>query len=278
MKKISEREYKYSVVIKELVKRYIMRKQQRNLNAGVTEDDLNEIKQDIAGFRFELLEIFKNNQFKVDVLKQSNTKRKRGKLNLEKAMNKNMFKEPENKQNFFETMPFKKLNQSDAELSLLKKSYQQSVLNATLEAQSRSTNIENQSITHVHETSKHKGKVQIVDPISDNAPAMFKIAMKLKRLTEDKLLKKQGSLESKTSQELNHELKSCIKKKNEELKKSPSEKKLLSNNNNNLNEEGEKNGNFDYSIIYLFLKLILFILKHQKQHMMKFLRLTSLPL
>lgn len=51
MKKISEREYKYHVVIKELVKRYIMRKQQRDLNAGVTEDDLNEIKQDIAGFR-----------------------------------------------------------------------------------------------------------------------------------------------------------------------------------------------------------------------------------
>ena len=51
MKKISEREYKYQVVIKELVKRYIMKKQQRDLNAGVTEDDLNEIKQDISGLR-----------------------------------------------------------------------------------------------------------------------------------------------------------------------------------------------------------------------------------
>jgi transient receptor potential cation channel subfamily C protein 4 len=51
MKKISEREYKYQAVIKELVKRYIMRKQQRDLNAGVTEDDLNEIKQDISGLR-----------------------------------------------------------------------------------------------------------------------------------------------------------------------------------------------------------------------------------
>ena len=67
VKKISEREYKYSTVIKELVKRYIMRKQQRDLNAGVTEDDLNEIKQDISSLRFELLEIFKSNQFKVDV-------------------------------------------------------------------------------------------------------------------------------------------------------------------------------------------------------------------
>lgn len=71
MKKISEREYKYQAVMKELVKRYIMRKQQRDLNAGVTEDDLNEIKQDISSLRFELLEILKNNQFKVDVLKQN---------------------------------------------------------------------------------------------------------------------------------------------------------------------------------------------------------------
>jgi hypothetical protein len=53
--------------VKELVKRYIMRKQQRDLNAGVTEDDLNEIKQDISGLRFELLEIFKKNDYRVDI-------------------------------------------------------------------------------------------------------------------------------------------------------------------------------------------------------------------
>lgn len=76
MRKISEREYKYQSVIKEIVKRYIMRKQQRDLNAGVTEDDLNEIKQDISSLRFELLEIFKNNKFKVDVLKQNPSKLK----------------------------------------------------------------------------------------------------------------------------------------------------------------------------------------------------------
>ena len=51
MKKISEREFKYQTVIKDVTKRYIMRKQQRDLNAGVTEDDLNEIKQDISGLR-----------------------------------------------------------------------------------------------------------------------------------------------------------------------------------------------------------------------------------
>lgn len=44
-----------------------MRKQQRDMNAGVTEDDLNEIKQDISGLRFELLEIFKKNDYRVDI-------------------------------------------------------------------------------------------------------------------------------------------------------------------------------------------------------------------
>ena len=58
VKKISEREYKYQAVVKELVKRYIMRKQQRDLNAGVTNDDLNEIKQDISAFRSQILGIF----------------------------------------------------------------------------------------------------------------------------------------------------------------------------------------------------------------------------
>ena len=60
MKKISEREFKYQAVVKELVKRYIMRKQQRDLNAGVTEDDLNEIKQDISGFRLVKIGCVKN--------------------------------------------------------------------------------------------------------------------------------------------------------------------------------------------------------------------------
>ena len=39
--------------MKQLVKRYITRKQQRNLNSGVTEDDINEIKQDISGLRYQ---------------------------------------------------------------------------------------------------------------------------------------------------------------------------------------------------------------------------------
>lgn len=72
-----------------------MKKQQRDLNDGITEDDLNEIKQDISGLRFELLEIFKKNDYNVDV-KQNPAKRKRGKLNIEKAMTKKLFDDDAN--------------------------------------------------------------------------------------------------------------------------------------------------------------------------------------
>ena len=43
---------------------------QRNQQAeGVSEDDVNEIKQDISAFRYELLEILKNNDMKVQPTK-----------------------------------------------------------------------------------------------------------------------------------------------------------------------------------------------------------------
>ncbi|CAF3674644.1 unnamed protein product [Adineta steineri] len=92
--KINEREIKYQTVIRELVKRYIMKRQQKDQTEGVTEDDLNEIKQDVSAFRFELLEILSINGFKVQSLKKNpaaRVGRKRGKMNLEKTMNKNMF-------------------------------------------------------------------------------------------------------------------------------------------------------------------------------------------
>ncbi|CAF5154217.1 unnamed protein product, partial [Rotaria magnacalcarata] len=69
--KINEREIKYQTVIRELVKRYIMKRQQKDQTEGVTEDDLNEIKQDVSAFRFELLEILSTNGFKVQSLKKN---------------------------------------------------------------------------------------------------------------------------------------------------------------------------------------------------------------
>ncbi|XP_070198596.1 short transient receptor potential channel 4-like [Littorina saxatilis] len=65
VKKLNEREIKYQAVMRDLIKRYIMQKQRtRQGGEGVTEDDINELKQDVSSFRFELLEILRNNGMK----------------------------------------------------------------------------------------------------------------------------------------------------------------------------------------------------------------------
>ncbi|XP_053399064.1 transient receptor potential-gamma protein-like [Mercenaria mercenaria] len=65
VKKINEREIRYQAVMRDLVKRYVMAKQRSpQRGEGVTEDDVNELKQDISSFRYELLEILRNNGMK----------------------------------------------------------------------------------------------------------------------------------------------------------------------------------------------------------------------
>lgn len=65
VKKINEKEIRYQRVMRDLIKRYIMQKQRGPLRGeGVTEDDVQEIKQDISSFRYELLEILRNNGMK----------------------------------------------------------------------------------------------------------------------------------------------------------------------------------------------------------------------
>ena len=51
-------------VMRDLVKRYIMKRTRGEKTEGVTEDDLNEIKQDISSFRYDLLDILRNNGMK----------------------------------------------------------------------------------------------------------------------------------------------------------------------------------------------------------------------
>ena len=46
--------------MRNLVRRYVTVEQRKGENEGVTEDDVNEIKQDISAFRCELIEILKN--------------------------------------------------------------------------------------------------------------------------------------------------------------------------------------------------------------------------
>ena len=54
----SERDHRYQNVMRSLVRRYITAEQRTaERQRGVTEDDCNEIKQDISALRFELIEI-----------------------------------------------------------------------------------------------------------------------------------------------------------------------------------------------------------------------------
>merc|ERR1719193_1556393 len=54
-----ERDKKYQAIMRNLVRRYVTQEQRKAENEGVTEDDVNEIKNDISAFRFELIEIMR---------------------------------------------------------------------------------------------------------------------------------------------------------------------------------------------------------------------------
>jgi len=55
------RNYRYLSVMRALVWRYVAAMQQKSLDRAVTEDDVNEVKGDISSFRFELIDLFKDN-------------------------------------------------------------------------------------------------------------------------------------------------------------------------------------------------------------------------
>ncbi|XP_031782133.1 transient receptor potential-gamma protein isoform X4 [Nasonia vitripennis] len=57
VKQASERDDRYRAIMKNLVRRYVTVEQRKTENEGVTEDDVNEIKQDISAFRCELINI-----------------------------------------------------------------------------------------------------------------------------------------------------------------------------------------------------------------------------
>ncbi|XP_034946902.1 transient receptor potential-gamma protein isoform X2 [Chelonus insularis] len=58
-KQASERDFRYQSIMRNLVRRYVTVEQRKTEGEGVTEDDVNEIKQDISAFRCELIEILK---------------------------------------------------------------------------------------------------------------------------------------------------------------------------------------------------------------------------
>ncbi|CAB4062119.1 TRPC4 [Lepeophtheirus salmonis] len=60
VREASERDYRYQSIMRNLVRRYVTLEQRKAENEGVTEDDVNEIKNDISAFRFELIEIMRS--------------------------------------------------------------------------------------------------------------------------------------------------------------------------------------------------------------------------
>jgi len=59
VRQASERDLRYHGVMRNLVRRYVTLEQRKAESEGVTEDDVNEIKNDISAFRFELIEIMR---------------------------------------------------------------------------------------------------------------------------------------------------------------------------------------------------------------------------
>ncbi|KAF8565740.1 hypothetical protein P879_04719 [Paragonimus westermani] len=78
VKLVKEREARYSIVMRELTKRYIMQKLRTSESDTVGADDLNEIKGDISAFRFELLDILKANGMNIPVVHRNANKLRRG--------------------------------------------------------------------------------------------------------------------------------------------------------------------------------------------------------
>ena len=59
----------FQTIMRNLVRRYVTEEQRKADNQGVTEDDVNEIKQDISSFRYELTEILRNSGFNTSASK-----------------------------------------------------------------------------------------------------------------------------------------------------------------------------------------------------------------
>ncbi|XP_046673620.1 transient receptor potential-gamma protein [Homalodisca vitripennis] len=73
VKQASERDFRYQSIMRNLVRRYVTVEQRKGENEGVTEDDVNEIKQDISAFRCELIEILKNSGMNTSTATGPNT-------------------------------------------------------------------------------------------------------------------------------------------------------------------------------------------------------------
>ncbi|GMS89249.1 hypothetical protein PENTCL1PPCAC_11424, partial [Pristionchus entomophagus] len=94
IKVVNERENNYRFVTRNLTKRYIAQTQRlKQQSVGVNEDDVNEIKQDISAFRFELLGILRNAGFQTghnDMNQKTYSRNKKRSAMAERRMKKGL--------------------------------------------------------------------------------------------------------------------------------------------------------------------------------------------
>ena len=83
-----EAETRYSNVMKYIIRRYITNEQRKSEDFTITEDDINEVRQDINSFKFELLDILKKNNWVVPNQKRGGGVLGRKSKNMERQIQK----------------------------------------------------------------------------------------------------------------------------------------------------------------------------------------------
>ena len=81
-------ETRYSNVMKYIIRRYITQEQRKSEDFSITEDDINEVRQDINSFKFELLDILKKNNWDVPNQKRGAGVLGRKSKNMERQIQK----------------------------------------------------------------------------------------------------------------------------------------------------------------------------------------------
>lgn len=83
-----EASMRYKNVMKHIIRRYITSEQRKSEDFSITEDDIQEVRQDINSFKYELLNIFRNNNMKVPESKTNGGIMGRKSKNMERQIQK----------------------------------------------------------------------------------------------------------------------------------------------------------------------------------------------
>ena len=81
-------ETRYTNVMKYIIRRYITNEQRKSEDFSITEDDINEVRQDINSFKFELLDILKKNNWNVPNTKKTSGVIGKKSKNMERQIQK----------------------------------------------------------------------------------------------------------------------------------------------------------------------------------------------